>query len=262
MQKGINTYYPGTKLGFTEYGYGGENHISGGIAAADMLGICGRFGIYWCSIWGAVDQYIGSAYKIYRNYDGKKSTFGDWHVYARPNDDRTASVYAALQSTDTTKMNIIVMNKDYDSTLTATFKITANTTFTKADIYAFVNGDTNIKHIGTIASIAGNKFNYTIPKLSVYHFVLSGAPAGVGEIENSNGITVYPNPSKGVFIITMPNDADKIEVTDVTGKIIEQITVKQGNTEYNLNLGGLANGVYFARIVSSSGTVVKKLVKE
>ncbi|HTA81841.1 MAG TPA: glycoside hydrolase family 44 protein, partial [Bacteroidia bacterium] len=69
LQYGINTYYPGTKLGVTEFGYGGENHISGGIAAADMLGICGRFGLYWCSVWGPVNQYIGSAYKIFRNYD-------------------------------------------------------------------------------------------------------------------------------------------------------------------------------------------------
>jgi len=262
MQKGINTYYPGTKLGFTEYGYGGENHISGGIAAADMLGICGRFGVYWCSIWGAVDQYIGSAYKIYRNYDGKKSTFGDWHVYARPNDDRTSSVYASLQSTDTTQMNVVVMNKDYDSTLKATFKITANTLFTKADIYAFANGDTVIKHIGTITGIVGNKFNYTIPKLSVYHFVLSGTPTGISGIENSNNVTVYPNPSKAEFAITMPDGAERIEVTDLTGKVIQQITLKSGNTVYNLNLEGLSNGIYFVRIISSSGIVVKKLVKE
>ncbi|HTB07713.1 MAG TPA: glycoside hydrolase family 44 protein [Bacteroidia bacterium] len=262
MQKGINLYYPGTKLGFTEYGYGGNNHISGGIAAADMLGICGRFNIYWCSIWGAVDQYVASAYRIYRNYDGKKSTFGDWHVYARPNNDRTASLYAALQSTDTTKMNIVAMNKDYDSSLVATFKITANTKFTHAEVYAFAVGDTNIKHVGTISSITSNSFKYTIPKLSVYHFVLSGTVTGLNAIDESNNIKIMPNPSSGVFTFILTEDAQQIEIMDVTGKLIKTVLINQNTTTLSLDLSGLQSGVYFARVVSLKGVFVKKLVKE
>jgi len=262
MQKGITTYYPGTKLGFTEYGYGGESHISGGIAAADMLGICGRFGIYWCSIWGPVNQYIGSAYKIYRNYDNKKSTFGDWHVYARPNDDRTASVYAALQSTDTTVMNVVVMNKDYDSNLTATFKITANTSFSKAEVYGFVNGDTNIKHITTITGISGNKFTYTIPKLSVYHFVLSGSPTGSNAVTDNKNVAVSPNPSNGIFNLTFAESTTEIDIMDISGKLVKRVAVHPGTTSYSINLADLSNGVYVAKIISAKGNIVKKLVKE
>jgi len=266
MQKGINLYNPGTKLGFTEYGYGGENHISGGIAAADMLGICGRFGVYWCSIWGPVNQYIGSAYKIFRNYDGKKSEFGDMHIYAHPNNDRTASVYAALHKSDTNTMNIIAMNKDYDSTLVSTFKITANSTFTHAEVYGFTNGDTIIKHIGTISTISGNTFNYTIPKLSVYHFVLTNnISTAINDIDLSNQIVLSPNPSQGLFTLTFssPLSAEQqIEIVDITGRTIREYTMKPLSKTIQINLGNCAAGTYFARITGHDGIAVKKLVKE
>jgi mannan endo-1,4-beta-mannosidase len=266
LQYGVNQYYPGTKLGITEFSYGGENHISGGIACADMLGICGRFGIYWCNIWGPVNQYIGSAYKIFRNYDGKKSVFGGTHIYARPNSDRTASVYAALQGSDTNTMNVIAMNKDYDSTLVSTFKISANSNFTHAEVYGFVNGDTNIKHIGTVASITGNSFTYTIPKLSVYHFILTNnLSTGLTDIDNSSEqVIIYPNPSAGVFNIALSqvdNNKQQIDVLDVTGRLIKSYSVLPGTVITKVDLSTQNAGVYFARISSPNGITIKKLVK-
>ncbi|MCX7720669.1 MAG: glycoside hydrolase family 44 protein [Dictyoglomus thermophilum] len=42
IKQTIDTYYPGAKLAITEYDYGGRNHISGGIAQVDVLGIFGK----------------------------------------------------------------------------------------------------------------------------------------------------------------------------------------------------------------------------
>src|SRR5262249_52918178 len=42
----IQANYPGTKLSFSEYNYGGGTHISGGIAQADVLGVFGREGVF------------------------------------------------------------------------------------------------------------------------------------------------------------------------------------------------------------------------
>ena len=265
IQNNINTYYPGTKIAFTEYGFGGENHISGGIALTDMLGIAGRFGVYWTSVWGPVDTFFTSAFKIYRNYDGHNSTFGNTHVYANTNDWRTSSIYSAMQSSDTTTMNIIVMNKDYDSTLVAGINITANTTFNKAKIYAFNQTDSNIHYMGSIP-ISGNHFNYTIPTLSVYHFVLSDSLlSGVTSISNLNNIALYPNPSTGIFTISFSKSTNEnviIEVLDITGRTVKTITANSGINSTQLDLQGLADGVYIARISSNSGIIMKKLIKE
>ena len=79
LMTSINKYYPETKLAFTEFTYGGEHDISGGIATADVLGIFGKFGVYFATFWpGNINtSYVQSAYRIFRNYDGVNSTFGD-----------------------------------------------------------------------------------------------------------------------------------------------------------------------------------------
>jgi len=67
----INKYYPGTKLAFTEFTYGGENDITGGIATTDALGIFGKIRSVLCNILAgnSTTSYVQSAYRIYRNYE-------------------------------------------------------------------------------------------------------------------------------------------------------------------------------------------------
>ena len=265
LQHGINLYDPGTKIAFTEYSYGGENHISGGIALADMLGICGRFGVYWTSVWGPVNQYWGSGFKIFRNYDGHNSTFGDSHVFANTNNWRTSSIYSAIQSNDTTVMNIIAMNKNYDSTLVANFNITANTTFNKASIYALTKTDTLIHYVGSMV-ISGNHFAYTIPTLSIYHFVLSDTLVnGTSVIHNINNVAVYPNPSSGLFTLSYDRPTSEIlniDVMDVTGKTIKTLPVQFNATLTLIDLQDQPDGVYIIRVRGNSWVSVKKLIKE
>lgn len=268
LQDGINKYYPGTKISFTEYGFGGENHISGGIALADMLGISGRYGIYWTSVWGGVKQYWGSGFKIFRNYDGKNSTFGNTHVYANTNSWRVSSVYSSIQSADTTNMNIVVMNKDYDSTLNAAFNITANTHFNKAEIYAVTSADTLVHFIGSI-KIKSNSFTYAVPTLSIYHFVLTDTTVvtGFNSIEDGDeGMTIAPNPSTGkynIIINKLVNETGQLEIMDITGRVKDVFSIQPNENILNIDLTNYPAGMYIARITYSNGvTEVKRIIKE
>ena len=42
MKKWVANDYPGTKTAITEYNWGGQEHINGALAQADILGIFGR----------------------------------------------------------------------------------------------------------------------------------------------------------------------------------------------------------------------------
>ena len=98
MRDWVATYYPGTKIGITEYNWGAENHINGATAQADILGIFGREGLDMATRWTTPDASTPTfkAMKMYRNYDGNKSTFGDTSVFAGgPNPDNIAT-FAAL----------------------------------------------------------------------------------------------------------------------------------------------------------------------
>ncbi len=51
----VNTYYPGTKIGLTEYNWGAEGDINGATAQADLLGIFGREGLDLATRWTTPD---------------------------------------------------------------------------------------------------------------------------------------------------------------------------------------------------------------
>jgi hypothetical protein len=108
----VNRYYPETKIGITEYNWGAENHMNGATAQADILGIMGRENLDLATRWTtpATSTPTYNAMKLYRNYDGKKSTFGDTSVFAGgPNPDQV-SVFAAVRNLDRA-LTVILINK-------------------------------------------------------------------------------------------------------------------------------------------------------
>ncbi|MCX8061006.1 MAG: glycoside hydrolase family 44 protein, partial [Anaerolineales bacterium] len=88
LHSSIQTYYPGTKLAMTEFSYGAEDHISGGIAVADVLGILGKYGVYFASFYPLEGEsdYVVAAYRLYRNFDGAGAAFGNISVKAETSD--------------------------------------------------------------------------------------------------------------------------------------------------------------------------------
>ena len=113
MRIWVTTNYPGTKIGITEYNWGAEASISGGTAQADIYGIFGREGLDLATRWTtpATGTPTYNAMKIYRNYDGNKSTFGDSSVLTSvPNPDNLAA-FGAVRSSDGA-MTLMVINKD------------------------------------------------------------------------------------------------------------------------------------------------------
>jgi hypothetical protein len=114
MKKLVSDNYPGTQVGITEYEWGGGKAIGGATAQADILGIFGREGLYVANRWTSPDKEspVFKAFQIYRNYDGKRSAFGDTSVLdVAPNPDNVAS-FAAIRSSDGA-LTIVVINKGF-----------------------------------------------------------------------------------------------------------------------------------------------------
>ncbi len=126
--------YPGTKIAFSEYNWGGQENINGAVAQADILGIFGSYGLDMATLWGPPDpvkQVPGlMAYEIYRNYDGKKSMFGDTALASTSVNQGVLSVYGAVRSSDGA-VTVVVINKTYGN-LTATLSLANLASPTKA----------------------------------------------------------------------------------------------------------------------------------
>ena len=118
MKAWVDTYYPGTMIGITEYNWGSLGYPDGGIAQADILGIFGREGLDIGTLWTTVDPDTPAynAFKIYTNYDDNDGHFGDLSVQCTvPNPDEV-SAFASIDS-ETSELKLIVLNK-YPSDVT------------------------------------------------------------------------------------------------------------------------------------------------
>ena len=117
MKSWVATNYPGTPTGITEYNWGGDDYMNGATAQADVLGIFGREGLDLGTRWTcpATNTPVYNSIKMFRNYDGSKSTFGDTSVSATvPNPDLLAT-FAAVRASDGA-LTVMVINKDSNVT--------------------------------------------------------------------------------------------------------------------------------------------------
>ncbi|MGA9058426.1 MAG: glycoside hydrolase family 44 protein [Terriglobia bacterium] len=142
MQTWVAEDYPGTKTAITEYNWGGQEHINGALAQADILGIFGEYGLDLGTLWGAPDasQVPGlMAFEIYRNYDGNGSKFGDEALASTSKAQSQLSVYGALRSTDQA-VTVVVINKTYGD-LTATLSLDNLTPNGSAQVFLYSNAN-------------------------------------------------------------------------------------------------------------------------
>ena len=108
IRESIDRYYPGTRLAFTEWAYGGEDHISGGLAVADVLGVFGRYDVYLATYWGG-GPFAAGGYELYRLPTHPDDAYGSRNLELENPDPYTVSVYASLDETDRT--HVVIINK-------------------------------------------------------------------------------------------------------------------------------------------------------
>ena len=109
----IDKAWPGTKLGITEYSYGGGRVVSGLLAQADVLGIFGREGLFAACVFGMGkdDAAQIAGFKAFRDFAGKGARFGDVGLAVRGADAASESVYAARDSKLPSRLTLVVINK-------------------------------------------------------------------------------------------------------------------------------------------------------
>jgi hypothetical protein len=180
MKEWVSTYYSGLKVGLTEYNWGAECEIGGATAQADLLGIFGRENLDMAIRWavpgvtypcGCANPTSYKAFKMYRNYDGAKSTFGDTSISATVPDPDTLAAFAAERSSDGF-LTIMAINKVATSTPT-TIQL-ANFIGTTSEVWQLTFTNV-ISHLADIP-VAGSTFVTTLQGQSITLFVVHGTP--------------------------------------------------------------------------------------
>ncbi len=182
FQNWIQTYYPGTKLSFSEYSFAsGTNPLVDMLTETDVLGIYGRQGLDFANMWNvpAPTAPLAYSFRIYRNYDGAGSQFGDTSVNSTSTDQSQLSVYGALRSSDGV-LTVVAINKTTSPIQTALTLANFNST-ANAAVYTYSNANLSQIVAGTPVALASNALNYNFPAYSATVLVFTpqaAPPAG------------------------------------------------------------------------------------
>jgi hypothetical protein len=254
LQGWVNTYYPGTKVAITEYNWGAEDHMNGATVEADVLGIFGRENLDLADRWEApvAGTPTYNAFKMYRNYDGQLSTFGDTSVSTIAPSPDDVSAFGALRSKDGA-LTVMVVNKDLvdPNNLNGTDPITVNlSNFNSNGTVQFYllsapnPNDLTNSSIFRLADgvVAGNSFTISIPRQSILLAVVIPSNGGnpspkigiVGRVKesgawwvgqstgNSLSTTYWGSWNPGVtWVDVHTGDFIGNGKTDIVGRVLE-----------------------------------------
>ncbi|MGN0667314.1 MAG: glycoside hydrolase family 44 protein [Huintestinicola sp.] len=172
LQQSIDTYYPGTKIAFTEYNFGGGDHISGAVAQADTLGIFAENGVYFASIWSFEEnEYQLAAINMFTDYDGSGNGFGNTLVRSEySNDD--ISVYSSIDNDDESVVKIIITNRSAHKETPVRIALSSDNEYSDGEVYSLYGDSAEIHSLDSIDSITDNSFEYSLKPLSVTEFIV------------------------------------------------------------------------------------------
>lgn len=97
--------------------------------------------------------------------------------------------------------------------------------------------------------------------VNIDNFLISGTLSTEGF--NNDSITIYPNPSKGIFNLSLQNiQPDAIEVYDINGRLIYKASNIETNIDMKIDLTDVSTGIYFVKVEADGKNIVKRIVKE
>jgi PKD repeat protein len=220
LRNWANTYYyAGTPIGITEYNWGAEGHINGATTQADILGIFGREGLDLAARWTTPDAATPTykAMKMYRNYDGNKSAFGDVSVSATgPNPD-TVAVFAAQRTSDSA-LTVMVISKYLSGTTPVSVALNNFAATGTANVYQLTSANA-ITRLADL-SFSNSTVALNVPAQSVTLLVLPAGTPNAPPVASASAV-----PTSGVAPLTV--NLDSAGSHDPDGTIVS----------YNWNFG-------------------------
>jgi hypothetical protein len=186
----VNSNYPGLQIGITEYNWGAEGFINGATTQADVFGIFGRESLDMATRWTTPDASTPTykAMKMYRNYDGNGSGFGDVSVSDSVPDPDSLSSFAALRTPDGA-LTVMIINKNLTSAALASVNIANFTPAGTAQLWQLTSANA-ITRLSDVA--ASSSFNLNVPAQSITLLVI---PAGMATPTPTPTPTPSPSPS-------------------------------------------------------------------
>lgn len=77
-------------------------------------------------------------------------------------------------------------------------------------------------------------------------------------------LTIYPNPVSDVLTLNFGSELTveyQFELLDISGKAVDTFIMKQGESQHQLNISELKNGIYFIKSLNTTNQIIAKFLK-
>lgn len=168
LHEWIDQNYPGRGIQIGEWSFGGESHVSGGVAVAEALGRFAQNDVtsayYWVYPKDASPAYW--AFRMYRNFDGKGGHFQDLNVPTTgPSATNQVSLFASIDAARK-KLVLVAINLGKDQNVDATIDLGACGAAATRRTYAYTGQSTGPQASAEIKS-EGSKVIQNMPPWSI-----------------------------------------------------------------------------------------------
>ncbi len=258
FHKLIRDFYPGTKLGITEWGHLNNNH-NNAIYMADMLGAFGMKDVYLATYFGRLTGNLSGAFRMYTNYDGNNNRFGGTGVSSSSSDNSLVTAYASLDNNTEKTMHVMLINRSESQQDISLLIDAPIAKYQSAEIFWLSpSSGGKIERLQSLVNIQNNTISYSLAPGSIYHLVLEDP-----NLVSVNDVKVervfYPNPANDFFYISdMNTDIHIIKILDINGKTVKEIT--NPPVSEAISTKGLDSGIYLLMIQDQSNMTIQKMV--
>lgn len=135
--------------------------------------------------------------------------------------------------------------------------------------YKYINGNFNsevyfYKVIGGAHEwlSAANDINYSVEIWNFFNrFEWTFQPSGVGSLMDESRLSIFPNPAKSSCSIKLIDEPfDKVDVLDLSGRLISHEEFGKGTYTHILHTDLLAEGSYLVRVQAGTRYFLQKLM--
>ena len=92
-------------------------------------------------------------------------------------------------------------------------------------------------------------------------FIETEKGTGIADVETQS-ISIYPNPANDRLFIEAESEINEVVVYTITGVIVGQQSTVNRQQTLTIDLSELKSGVYFVKIVTENGEMVKRFIKK